>query len=152
MPGLLIPTVYTTIFMFCCFLIHPFIYVSYNFIIIIPLLLPLLLLLLLLHTTTTTTTIIITTSSSTTTITTTTTTTDVREQAAWALGNVAGDSVQCRDLGKSYLLSLYVWWLYVKMWWLMWYNICCDLVLNLNALPALLAVSQVSLHLPYWLT
>ena len=39
---------------------------------------------------------------------------DVREQAAWALGNVAGDSVQCRDL-----------------------------VLSLNALPALLHVSQV---------
>lgn len=39
---------------------------------------------------------------------------DVREQAAWALGNVAGDSVQCRDL-----------------------------VLALDALPALLAVSQV---------
>ncbi len=39
---------------------------------------------------------------------------DVREQAAWALGNVAGDSVQCRDL-----------------------------VLALNALPALLQVSQV---------
>jgi len=41
---------------------------------------------------------------------------DVREQAAWALGNVAGDSVQCRDL-----------------------------VLSLNALPALLHVSQVAL-------
>ena len=26
---------------------------------------------------------------------------DVREQAAWALGNVAGDSVQCRDLVLS---------------------------------------------------
>jgi len=39
---------------------------------------------------------------------------DVREQAAWALGNVAGDSVQCRDL-----------------------------VLSLDALPALLLVSQV---------
>ena len=38
---------------------------------------------------------------------------DVREQAAWALGNVAGDSVQCRDL-----------------------------VLSLGALPALLQVSQ----------
>lgn len=23
---------------------------------------------------------------------------DVREQAAWALGNIAGDSVPCRDL------------------------------------------------------
>lgn len=41
---------------------------------------------------------------------------DVREQAAWALGNVAGDSVQCRDL-----------------------------VLSLGALPALLQVSQVKL-------
>ena len=40
---------------------------------------------------------------------------DVREQAAWALGNVAGDSVQCRDL-----------------------------VLQMGALPALLQVSQVS--------
>ncbi len=38
---------------------------------------------------------------------------DVREQAAWALGNVAGDSVQCRDL-----------------------------VLAAGALPALLQVSQ----------
>ena len=38
---------------------------------------------------------------------------DVREQAAWALGNVAGDSVACRDL-----------------------------VLALDALPALLQVSQ----------
>lgn len=38
---------------------------------------------------------------------------DVREQAAWALGNVAGDSVQCRDM-----------------------------VLALGALPALLQVSQ----------
>jgi len=40
---------------------------------------------------------------------------DVREQAAWALGNVAGDSVQCRDM-----------------------------VLNYHALPALLQISQVS--------
>jgi len=39
---------------------------------------------------------------------------DVREQAAWALGNVAGDSVQCRDM-----------------------------VLAAGALPALLQVSQV---------
>ena len=39
---------------------------------------------------------------------------DVREQAAWALGNIAGDSVQCRDM-----------------------------VLGLGALPALLHVSQV---------
>lgn len=39
---------------------------------------------------------------------------DVREQAAWALGNIAGDSVQCRDL-----------------------------VLQYGALPALLQVSQV---------
>ena len=38
---------------------------------------------------------------------------DVREQAAWALGNVAGDSVQCRDL-----------------------------VLRLNAMPALLAIGE----------
>lgn len=38
---------------------------------------------------------------------------DVREQAAWALGNVAGDSVPCRDM-----------------------------VLSLGALPALLQVSQ----------
>ena len=27
---------------------------------------------------------------------------DVREQSAWALGNVAGDSVQCRDLVLSH--------------------------------------------------
>jgi hypothetical protein len=39
---------------------------------------------------------------------------DVREQSAWALGNVAGDSVACRDM-----------------------------VLSLGALPALLHVSQV---------
>ena len=39
---------------------------------------------------------------------------DVREQSAWALGNVAGDSVECRDM-----------------------------VLNLGALPALVHVSQV---------
>jgi len=29
---------------------------------------------------------------------------DVREQAAWALGNVAGDSVACRDLVLSVFL------------------------------------------------
>lgn len=40
---------------------------------------------------------------------------DVREQSAWALGNVAGDSVECRDM-----------------------------VLGMGALPALLHVSQVS--------
>ena len=40
---------------------------------------------------------------------------DVREQAAWALGNVAGDSVMCRDL-----------------------------VLELGALPALLQLASVS--------
>ena len=43
---------------------------------------------------------------------------DVREQAAWALGNVAGDSVMCRDL-----------------------------VLRYGALTALLHVSQVSILL-----
>lgn len=42
---------------------------------------------------------------------------DVREQAAWALGNIAGDSVDCRDM-----------------------------VLNHGALPALLQVSQVRDH------
>jgi len=31
---------------------------------------------------------------------------DVREQAVWALGNIAGDSTRCRDLVLSYNLSL----------------------------------------------
>ena len=31
---------------------------------------------------------------------------DVREQAVWALGNIAGDSTRCRDLVLSYDMSL----------------------------------------------